>query len=64
MSIRIGYEHPDRLRTSGYLNILSGCMVPIRMHGSYPDTWFLSGCLHGVIHRAAIHYRLYPQATV
>ena len=31
---------------------------------AYPDAWFLSGCSHGVIHRAAIHYRLYPQATV
>ena len=40
----IGYEHPDRLRTSGYLNNLSGCVVPIRMRGSYPDAWFLSGC--------------------
>jgi len=34
------------------------------MHRSYPDVPFLSGCSHGVIHRAAIHYRLYPQATV
>jgi len=60
----IGDEHPDRLRTSGYLNNLSGYVVPIRMHRSYPDVPFLSGCSHGVIHRAAIHYRLYPQATV
>ena len=35
---RIGNEHPDRLRTSGYLNNLSRCAVPIRMRGSYPDT--------------------------
>ena len=41
-NIRIGYEHPDRLRTSGYLNNLSGCVVPIQIRGSYPDTWFLS----------------------
>ena len=41
----IGYEHPDRLRTSGYLNNLSGYMVPIQMRGSYPDAWFLSGCV-------------------
>ena len=38
----IGYEHPDRLRTSGYLNNLSRCVVPIRIRGSYPDAWFLS----------------------
>ena len=44
--------------------LLSRCVVPIRMRGSYPNAPFLSGCLHGVIHRAAIHYRLYPQATV
>ena len=41
-NIRIGYEHPDRLRTSGYLNNLSRCVVPIRIRGSYPDAWFLS----------------------
>ena len=41
-NIRIGYEHPDRLRTSGYLNNLSGCVVPIQIRGSYPDAWFLS----------------------
>ena len=39
---RIGGEHPDRLRTSGYLNNLSGCVVPIQIRGSYPDAWFLS----------------------
>ena len=41
---RIGDEHPDRLRTSGYLNNLSGYVAPIRIRHSYPDTWFLSGC--------------------
>ena len=41
---RIGDEHSDRLRTSGYLNNLSGCAVPIRMRRSYPDAPFLSGC--------------------
>ena len=44
-NIRIGYEHPDRLRTSGYLNNLSGCVDPIQMRGSYPDAWFLSRCV-------------------
>ena len=41
---RIGNQHPDRLRTSGYLNNLSGCAVPIQMLRSYPDAPFLSGC--------------------
>ena len=41
----IGDEHPDRLRTSGYLNNLSGCVVPIRMRRSYPDAPFLSRCV-------------------
>ena len=41
-NIRIGYEHPDRLRTSGYLNNLSGCVVPIQMSSSYPEQRFLS----------------------
>ena len=51
---RIGYEHADRLRTSGYLNNLSRCMVPIRMRGSYPDARTglstgrpsTTGCIH------------------
>ncbi len=34
----IGYEHPDRLRTSGYLNNLSRCVVPIQNEGRWIDT--------------------------
>ena len=41
-NIRIDYEHPDTLITYPDTWFLSGCVDPIRMHGSYPDAPFLS----------------------
>ena len=43
MNIRIGYEHPDSLITYPDAPILSGCAVPIQMHGSYPGARIPSG---------------------